>query len=65
MQFFPLLLNVCVESLSFKKTEEGPGPLRSSSGSITEVLKILSVCDFENSKFLKSFFLSLSIEEDR
>ena len=34
MQFCPLLLNVCVESLSFKnKKTEGLGPLRSSSGS--------------------------------
>ena len=43
MQFFSLLLNVYVESLSFKKTEEEPGPLRSSSGAATAVLKILSV----------------------
>ena len=43
---------MCVASLSFKKTEEGPEPLLSSSGSATVVLKILSH-DFEYSKFLK------------
>ena len=53
MQFCPLLLNVCVESLSFKKVEEGPGPL------------LLASYDFGNSKFLNSFLLFISIEEDR
>ena len=56
---------MCVKSLSFKKTEEGPGPLRCSSGSATAVLKFFASHDFEYSKFLKSFFLFISIEEDQ
>ena len=65
MQVCPLLLNVrvCVIFV-FQKAEEGPGPLRSSSGSTTAVLKILVSCYFENSKFLKSFLLFISIEDD-
>ena len=52
---------MCVESLSFKKTEEGPRPLRSSSGSALQYWHFLAFHDFENSKFLESFLLFVSI----
>ena len=66
MQFCPLLLNVCVESLSFKKPEEGlQGPLCSSLDLQLQYRKFLASRDFGYSKVSKRFLLFISIEEDQ